>query len=83
MIFFVYIIYSASLNRYYVGSTGQLEDRLYRHRNSGSKSTKKAKDWTLKYTESFDTYALAVAREMQIKKMKSRSYIEFLIASKS
>ena len=83
MIFFVYIIYSASLNRYYVGSTGQLDDRLYRHRNSGSKSTKKAKDWTLKYTESFDTYAQAVAREMHIKKMKSRSYIEFLIASKS
>ena len=83
MSFFVYIIYPASLDCYYTGSTGQLEDRLYRHRNSGIKSTKKAKDWTLKYTESFDTYAQAAARELQIKKKKSRSYIEYLIALKN
>jgi len=45
--FHVYILYSASLNRYYIGHTGQLDDRLFRHTNSGSKSTKAATDWQL------------------------------------
>jgi putative endonuclease len=53
--FKVYIIYSAFLDRYYVGSTANIEDRLFRHKNSGSKSTKSASDWALVYSEEFDT----------------------------
>ncbi len=77
----MYIIYSVSLDQFYIGQTQNLEDRLFRHNNSGSKSTKKAKDWVLKYTESFLTRSEAVQRESQIKKMKSRSYIESLVSS--
>ncbi|TCZ70624.1 GIY-YIG nuclease family protein [Flaviaesturariibacter aridisoli] len=58
-----YIIYAASLDQYYLGSTGNLEDRLYRHRNSGSKGTKKAKDWALRNTESCAWRAEALNRE--------------------
>jgi putative endonuclease len=79
--YFVYIIYSPQLDQFYIGQTQNLEDRLFRHNNSGSKSTKKAKDWELKYTESFLTRSEAVQRETQIKKMKSRSYIESLVSS--
>jgi putative endonuclease len=79
--FYMYIIYSVSLDQFYIGQTQNLEDRLFRHNNSGSKSTKKAKDWVLKYTESFSTRSEAVQRESQIKKMKSRSYIESLVSS--
>jgi putative endonuclease len=78
--FFVYIIYSTSIDQYYVGQTENLEDRLFRHRNSGSKSTKKANDWILKYSESFDTREESVRRESEIKKKKSRKFIENLIA---
>ena len=81
MEFFVYIIYSKFLDSYYIGSTGDLEDRLFRHNNSGSKYTKKAKDWVLKYTEPFDTNSKAVSREMEIKNKKSRKYIEYLISN--
>ncbi|RYY39159.1 MAG: GIY-YIG nuclease family protein [Chitinophagaceae bacterium] len=80
MNYYLYIIYSASLDQYYVGSSANLEDRLFRHNNSGSKATKKAKDWTLKYTETFATRAQAVRREQEIKKKKSRKYIESLIS---
>jgi putative endonuclease len=66
--FYLYIIYSVSLDQFYIGQTQNLEDRLFRHNNSGSKSTKKAKDWVLKYTESFSTRSEAVQRETQIKK---------------
>ena len=79
--FYLYIIYSSSLDQYYIGQTKNLSDRLYRHTNSGSKSTKKAKDWVLKYTEVFESRSEAVLRESQIKKMKSRTYIEGLVSS--
>ncbi|MBK7684516.1 MAG: GIY-YIG nuclease family protein [Bacteroidetes bacterium] len=43
--FYVYIIYSISIDQYYIGYKANLIDRLYRHCNSGSKATKKVKDW--------------------------------------
>lgn len=79
--FYVYIIYSKSIDQYYIGSTANLIDRLYRHRNSGSKSTKKAKDWELLYSKEFESRSLAVQAEMKIKAMKSRLYISQLIQS--
>ena len=81
MLFYVYIIYSPSLDRYYIGHSQNLEDRLIRHNNSGSKSTKKANDWKIVYYKSFLTRSEAVQKEIQIKKNKSRKYIEWLIQS--
>ena len=79
--FSVYIIYSNKIDQYYIGQTENIENRLYRHNNSGSKSTKKANDWVLMYTEEFPTRVLAVKREAEIKKKKSRVYLESLIRS--
>ncbi|MDP2189382.1 MAG: GIY-YIG nuclease family protein [Sphingobacteriaceae bacterium] len=56
--FFVYILFSPILNRYYIGHTGQLSDRLFRHIHSGSKSTKAANDWKLVYKELLELLAL-------------------------
>ena len=83
MPFSVYILYSNSLDQYYTGHTGDMEDRLFRHNNSGSKSTKKAKDWALVYQEFFDTRGAAAQRENEIKAKRSRKYIEELISKKS
>lgn len=79
----VYILYSATLNQYYIGHSHDLADRIFRHNNSGSKATKKAKDWKVVYTEIFDSKADAYKREMQIKSMKSRKYIEALLNENS
>ena len=80
MAFYVYIIYSPLIDQYYIGHAENLNDRLFRHNNSGSKATKKANDWKLVYTEIFDLRSEAVKREIEIKKKKSRKYIELLIA---
>ncbi|MNG24057.1 GIY-YIG nuclease superfamily protein [compost metagenome] len=80
--YFTYIIYSVTLNKYYVGSCQNVEERLKDHLNSRSKYTKVAKDWELKYFETFQTRSEAYQRELQIKKMKSRKYIENLIENK-
>ena len=77
--FYVYILFSATLNRYYIGHTGQLSDRLFRHSNSGSKSTKATNDWVLAYSETYPTRGEAIKRENYIKKQKSRKFIEALI----
>lgn len=80
--FYIYIIYSKTLDKYYVGSCQNIEQRLQDHLNSRSKFTKIAKDWELKHSEIFSTRSEAYKRELQIKKMKSRKYIENLIETK-
>ena len=80
MQFFIYILYSQSIDQYYIGSTENLVDRIFRHNNSGSKATKKTNDWKLVYTESFNSKGQAIKREFEIKKKKSRKYIKWLIA---
>tara|TARA_R110000868_G_scaffold405568_1_gene685053 strand:+ start:86 stop:328 length:243 start_codon:yes stop_codon:yes gene_type:complete len=77
--FVVYILYSEKIDRYYIGHTGNLQDRLNRHNLKRSKSTKCGAPWALVHTEQFTTKPEAYQREMQIKRMKSRKYIEQLI----
>ncbi len=81
MQFYVYILYSTYLDRYYIGHTQNIEDRLRRHNGSGSKSTKKANDWNLVYKEKFCSRAAAMRRELEIKRSKSRKVMELLINS--
>ena len=81
--FYTYIIFSKTLDKYYTGSFENIQNRLNDHLNNRSAYTKVAKDWILVYFEIFDSRSLAIKREMEIKKKKSRKYIEFLIANKS
>ena len=66
------------LDQYYIGHSENLENRLFRHNNSGSKFTKKTKDWRLVYSEEFNSKSAASKREMEIKKKKSKKYIQSL-----
>ncbi len=72
--FTVYILFSESLNRYYVGHTGDLKDRLIRHNQGRSKSTKSGIPWKIMYTEAYQTKPEAYQREMEIKK-RNQEYI--------
>ena len=81
MPFILYILYSASLDIFYVGHTNNLERRLPEHNSGQTKSTRAGKPWTLVYTKGFKTKKEAYAEERRIKKMKSRKYIEQLIKS--
>jgi len=76
---FVYIIYSAKVNKYYVGACTNLERRLYEHNIGHSTFTSTGIPWDLKYTEQFDDLPQAKKREKEIKNKKSRIYIEQLI----
>ena len=83
MTYHVYIIYSLSKNRYYVGQTEDLGRRLEDHRNSRSGYTKGIKDWELKWSLSVGSREEALKLESKIKKKKSRRYLEYLISGGS
>ncbi|MBC7695968.1 MAG: GIY-YIG nuclease family protein [Burkholderiales bacterium] len=78
--FYIYIIYSNAVDKYYVGQTENIEDRLVSHNSAISTYTSITKDWILVYTESFETRNEAICRENDIKRKKSRRYIEWLIS---
>ena len=80
MSFTVYIIYSVSLDKYYIGYAEDVDVRLVQHNSGLSTFTAKTSDWKLVYQEVFSTRADAQKRERMIKAKKSRKYIEWLIA---
>lgn len=79
MKYYVYIIYSQLKNRYYTGHTINPEERLIEHNLGATHSTRPGRPWMLVYTETFNDKTAAIKRENEIKKMKSRKYIENLI----
>ena len=82
MAYSVYIIYSKTLDRYYVGYTENIAARLIQHNTGFSTYTAKANDWVLKYSELYETRKECLDRERKIKATKSRKYIEELILKK-
>ena len=78
---YMYILYSEKLNKYYIGSCINLERRLYEHNIGHSSFTSTGIPWKLVYSEEFETDLEAKRREMKVKKMKSRKYIEQLLTS--
>ena len=77
----VYIIYSVKLDKYYIGYTENIATRLSQHNAGISTFTAKATDWVMKYSEAFANREEAQQRELEIKRKKSRKYVEWLIAS--
>ncbi|MGC9513821.1 MAG: GIY-YIG nuclease family protein [Fidelibacterota bacterium] len=77
--YYTYILYSKKVDRYYVGYTSDLEERLKRHHDHKISYTSNRGPWKLVWYKAFDSKSAAYACERSIKKMKSRKYIETLI----
>jgi len=77
--YYCYIIYSAAKNKFYIGSTSNLEDRINKHNSNHKGFTGNQLDWQLKWSQALDQKTDAMAREKQIKAWKSRKMIEKLI----
>ncbi|WP_207511057.1 GIY-YIG nuclease family protein [Longitalea luteola] len=81
MEYYVYILYSAQLDLFYIGSSENPEKRLSKHLASHKGFTGKVKDWKLCFTETFTTKSAALHRKT-IKNWKNRERIQQLIAGK-
>jgi len=74
--FNVYVLYSPSYNKIYIGFTSDLENRLRSHNMFASKGwTIKFRPWEILFTENFETKTEAMKREKQLKSAKGRNYI--------
>ena len=76
-----YIIYSESIDKFYIGSTSDFNSRLLKHNNHFygiNHFTNRAEDWTLFVFIPTINYPHAQRIEKLIKKMKSRNYIQNL-----
>ena len=83
MTFYIYIIHSSSIDRYYIGYSSNPWNRLEQHiTNSAEKYTGQTKDWNLKAIfEVSQNESDAIRIERFIKKQKSRKLIEQLCNS--
>ncbi len=80
--YWIYIIKSNSANRYYIGQTSNLENRIFHHNSGSEKYTKIATDWHLVFSKEYKTRTEVQKVENFIKKQKSRIFIEKVISGK-
>jgi putative endonuclease len=76
MNFRVYILWSESLQKFYVGSTNDLIDRLYRHNAGYEKYTSKGKPWKLIHEITCIDRKEAFNLEMKIKSRGIKRYLD-------
>ena len=79
--YYIYIIKSSS-DRYYVGSTEDVEERLAQH-NSGTYQgwTRRNSGWRVVYSEEYATRREALIREKSIKAMKGGNAFKALVGA--
>jgi putative endonuclease len=78
MYYFVYILYSEKFQKYYVGQTQELQERLARHNNGHNDSTKPYRPWKLIFAIEKKSRSEAVILEKKIKNLSKKKIIEFI-----
>ena len=76
----IYILYSEKLNRYYIGSTKDIAQRIDQHNDPDFNQnwTKRGIPWQLFLSIPANTQQQALKIEHYLKKMKSRKYLLML-----
>ncbi len=77
----VYILYSNKFDRYYIGQTNNMENRITRHNNGYVRSTKSYRPWNIVFQTTLKDRSAAMQLEAKLKSYKSRDKIEGLIKS--
>ena len=72
--FTTYVLQDSS-GKLYKGCTNNLERRLREHRAGGTVTTSRMKDIEVVYTEKYDTFDEARARELYLKSAAGRRFL--------
>lgn len=72
--FYVYVLYSLSCSRFYVGMTDRPTDRLLEHNAGKTPSTKAYIPWEMVHQEVFSTRIEARTREKYLKTAAGRKW---------
>ena len=78
---YLYILHSITVNKYYIGETFNVNERLLKHNKHSYENsfTKVANDWKIVLSFKCDSKNQAVCIERFIKRMKSKVFIQKLI----
>ncbi len=77
---YTYILYSETIDKFYIGHTCEnIDERLRKHLSNHKGFTANIKDWKIIYFETFENKSLAYKRELEIKSWKSKTKIKKLI----
>ena len=80
LMYWIYILYSDKIDKYYIGYTSNIHNRLEFHNSEYNKIwSKRGKPWKLVFSHQFDTKKEALSAEKFIKKQKSKKFISNLI----
>ena len=75
--FTVYILYSETLDGFYVGRTSiGIEERMRRHLSNHSGYTGKAKDWQLVWKYRTEELSISTRLEKKIKSRGAKRYLQ-------
>ena len=77
--YFTYVLRSTSSGRFYIGQTQDVVARVARHNAGGCVSTRGKGPWELVWSKEFVTRAEAVQEEARLKRMKSSSFLGWLM----
>jgi putative endonuclease len=77
--YYTYILQSLKDEKYYIGSTSDIESRLKFHNSGLQRSTRHRVPFRLVYSESFEDKPEAINREKQIKSYKGGEAFKKLI----
>lgn len=74
--YIVYVLYSESYNKIYIGFTSDIDQRLLSHNKLATKGwTIKYRPWKVIYTEEFQSKPEAMKREKELKSHQGREFI--------
>jgi putative endonuclease len=74
--FVVYILFSETIKKYYVGSCGDFERRFHEHNSGQSDFTRPGVPWKLVLTIELPTRSKATQLERKIKKRGIQRYLD-------
>jgi len=81
--YWLYILANKVTDRYYVGSTDNLDRRLKQHKAGKVRTTKILGPMEIVYTEEYNSLLEARQREKKLKSYKSKKYLKWLISNDS
>ena len=78
MPYLVYVLYSKRLNRFYVGQTTNLENRLSEHNNGESPYTSQGTPWILLWSTTKQSFREVELLEQKLKNLSRIRKIRFM-----
>ncbi|MCD6597181.1 MAG: GIY-YIG nuclease family protein [Bacteroidales bacterium] len=76
--YWVYILYSKSLNQFYKGQTHNLDERVIRHNIGSEKATKPGVPWILLWSTQKSDRSSSIILERKLKNLTRNRLISFM-----